>query len=52
MSIDYDSSASRINQENRLKLMLANANRVMAEERAAKAAEQESKQAHEMSGAN
>ena len=32
VSIDYDSSASRINQENRLKLMLANANRVMAEE--------------------
>ena len=27
VSIDYDSSASRINQENRLKLMLANANR-------------------------
>ena len=41
VSIDYDSSASRINQENRLKLMLAGANRVMQEEEAAKAAEQE-----------
>ncbi len=30
VSIDYDSSASRINQENRLKLMLAGANRTMA----------------------
>jgi len=34
VAIDYDSSASRINQENRLKLMLAGANRVMAEEEA------------------
>ncbi len=41
VSIDYDSSASRINQENRLKLMLAGANRVMQEEEAAKAAEAE-----------
>ena len=32
VSVDYDSSASRINQENRLKLMLANANRLLAEE--------------------
>ena len=32
VSIDYDASASRINQENRLKLMLANAARVMREE--------------------
>ena len=32
VSIDYDSSASRINQENRLKLMLANANRILREE--------------------
>ena len=32
VSIDYDASASRINQENRLKLMLANAQRVMREE--------------------
>ena len=32
VSIDYDSSASRINQENRLKLMLANANRVLHEQ--------------------
>ena len=38
VSIDYDSSASRINQENRLKLMLAGANRVMAQEEAEKAA--------------
>ena len=38
VSIDYDSSASRINQENRLKLMLAGAARVMQEEEAAKAA--------------
>lgn len=30
VAIDYDSSASRINQENRLKLMLANANRTLA----------------------
>ena len=37
VAIDYDSSASRINQENRLKLMLAGANRVMAEEAAAEA---------------
>jgi len=29
VSVDYDSSASRINQENRLKLMLANAYRQM-----------------------
>ena len=35
VAIDYDSSASRINQENRLKLMLAGANRVMAEEASA-----------------
>ena len=35
VSIDYDSSASRINQENRLKLMLAGANRAMQEEEAA-----------------
>ena len=33
VSIDYDSSASRINQENRLKLMLANANRTLREEK-------------------
>ena len=32
VSIDYDSSASRINQENRLKLMLANAYRILQEE--------------------
>ena len=32
VSVDYDSSASRINQENRLKLMLANANRTLREE--------------------
>ena len=31
VAIDYDSSASRINQENRLKLMLANARRVQQE---------------------
>lgn len=31
VSIDYDAGASRINQENRLKLMLANANREMEE---------------------
>lgn len=35
VSIDYDPGASRINQENRLKLMLANANRELAEEKAA-----------------
>jgi len=34
VAIDYDSSASRINQENRLKLMLANANRVLQEQQA------------------
>ena len=34
VSIDYDSSASRINQENRLKLMLAGAHRVMEQEAA------------------
>ena len=34
VAIDYDSSASRINQENRLKLMLANANRVLQEQEA------------------
>ncbi len=32
VSIDYDSSASRINQENRLKLMLAGANRALEEQ--------------------
>ena len=32
VSIDYDPGASRINQENRLKLMLANANRELQEE--------------------
>ncbi|MBE6702522.1 MAG: 2-hydroxyglutaryl-CoA dehydratase [Ruminococcaceae bacterium] len=32
VAIDYDSSASRINQENRLKLMLAGANRALAAE--------------------
>ena len=31
VAIDYDSSASRINQENRLKLMLANAHRLQGE---------------------
>jgi predicted nucleotide-binding protein (sugar kinase/HSP70/actin superfamily) len=41
VSIDYDSSASRINQENRLKLMLAGANRVLQEEETAKAAGKE-----------
>lgn len=33
VAIDYDAGASRINQENRLKLMLANATRAHAEER-------------------
>ena len=32
VAIDYDASASRINQENRLKLMLANAARTLQEE--------------------
>ena len=32
VAIDYDPGASRINQENRLKLMLANANRQLQEE--------------------
>ena len=32
VAIDYDPGASRINQENRLKLMLANANRQLSEE--------------------
>ncbi len=32
VSIDYDAGSSRINQENRLKLMLANANRELAPE--------------------
>lgn len=44
VSIDYDASASRINQENRLKLMLANAARVMREEDAAKDAAQDEQQ--------
>ena len=35
VAIDYDSSASRINQENRLKLMLAGASRLMSEENSA-----------------
>ena len=34
VAIDYDASASRINQENRLKLMLANANRLAETEKA------------------
>ena len=38
VAVDYDSSASRINQENRLKLMLAGANRALQEEAAEKAA--------------
>ena len=33
VAIDYDPGASRINQENRLKLMLANANRTLREEK-------------------
>ena len=37
VSIDYDPGASRINQENRLKLMLANASRELQEENACKA---------------
>ena len=37
VAIDYDSSASRINQENRLKLMLAGASRLMSEENSAEA---------------
>jgi predicted nucleotide-binding protein (sugar kinase/HSP70/actin superfamily) len=32
VSIDYDSGASKINQENRLKLMLANAARELKEQ--------------------
>ena len=39
VSIDYDPGASRINQENRLKLMLANANRELAEDRKKERAE-------------
>lgn len=39
VSIDYDPGASRINQENRLKLMLANANRELAEDRKEERAE-------------
>lgn len=39
VAIDYDSSASRINQENRLKLMLANANRIYEETNTADEAE-------------
>jgi predicted nucleotide-binding protein (sugar kinase/HSP70/actin superfamily) len=39
VAIDYDPGATKINQENRIKLMLANA-RGMAEEQAAHAAEQ------------
>ena len=35
VSIDYDPGASRINQENRLKLMLANATRELTEEKTA-----------------
>ena len=31
VAIDYDAGASRVNQENRLKLMLSNAKRIMAE---------------------
>ncbi len=39
VAIDYDPGATRINQENRIKLMLANA-RMMAEKQAAKKAEE------------
>ena len=31
VAIDYDAGATRVNQENRLKLMLANARRIKAE---------------------
>ena len=31
VAIDYDAGATRVNQENRLKLMLANARRIQAE---------------------
>ena len=39
VAIDYDAGASRVNQENRLKLMLANAKKESAEKTADKAAE-------------
>ena len=44
VSIDYDASASRINQENRLKLMLANATRAIREEEKAENAESPAEQ--------
>ena len=33
VAIDYDPGATRVNQENRLKLMLANARRIQQEKR-------------------
>ena len=33
VSVDYDPGATKINQENRIKLMLANAKRMAAEEK-------------------
>ena len=41
MAIDYDPSATAINQENRIKLMLANARQKMKRQRAAAAAAQQ-----------
>ena len=35
MAIDYDASATKINQENRIKLMLANAKGMAKQEKAA-----------------
>ena len=35
VAIDYDAGATRVNQENRLKLMLANARRIQQEKREA-----------------
>ena len=41
VAIDYDPSATAINQENRIKLMLANARQKMKRQRAASAAAQQ-----------
>ena len=46
MAIDYDPSATKINQENRIKLMLANG-KAMAKRRAAQEAAKEAQAAKE-----
>ena len=52
VAIDYDASASRVNQENRIKLMLANARERMEEESAAQSGSDPQSSAEAQSGSD